>query len=48
MDMGNKDRKRYLARRKLIKCSLCPYHRRENITKSKPRSDKYKSKRRGK
>lgn len=44
---GNKERKKYLARRKLISCGLCPYHRKENITnrKRKARPDKYKNKR---
>jgi len=42
---GNKERKRKLERRRLIKCGFCPYHRSENGTSRKPRSDKYKAKR---
>jgi hypothetical protein len=31
-DRGNKDRKDYLDRQKLIQCGYCPYHRGENRT----------------
>lgn len=44
-DRGNKERKLHLARRKLIRCGLCPYHRSENASKH-PRSDKGKNHRR--
>jgi hypothetical protein len=44
-DRGNKERKKYLARRKLISCGLCPYNRRENA-KRKPKGDKHKDHRR--
>ena len=44
-DLGNKQRKKYLERRKLISCGLCPYNRNENA-KRKPKSDNYKNHRR--
>jgi len=40
-----KERKLYLARRKLISCGLCPYNRKENA-KRKARPDKHKEHRR--
>lgn len=44
-DLGNRDRKMYLALRCLINCPLCRYHRNENA-KRKPKDDKYKNKNR--
>lgn len=43
---NNKDRKRYLARRGLIKCDRCPAHKGENATRRRSRPDKYKNHRR--
>src|SRR5688572_5150383 len=31
-DRGNKDRKAYLDKQKIINCGRCPYHRGENVT----------------
>ena len=41
-DLGNKERKAYLEKQKLISCGRCPYHRNENATPT-PRPDKYKT-----
>jgi len=41
-DLGNKERKAYLEKQKLISCGRCPYHRKENATPT-PRQDKYKT-----
>ena len=32
-DLGNKDRKNFLVKQKLVNCGHCPYHRRENETR---------------
>ncbi len=45
-DRGNRERKKYLARRKLISCGLCRYNRKENA-KRKARDDRNKNHRRG-
>jgi hypothetical protein len=42
-DLGNRERKIYLKNQKLIRCSICKYHRRENIAVRVPRPDKYKN-----
>lgn len=41
-DKGNKDRKDYLARKGLISCALCPYHKSENARR-RQRPNKYKN-----
>ncbi len=37
-DRGNKERKKYLEKRQLIRCGHCPYNRGENA-KRKAKSD---------
>jgi hypothetical protein len=34
-DRGNKDRKAHLDKQKIINCGRCPYHHRENDSRSK-------------
>lgn len=41
----NRERKLYLSKQQKL-CGLCPYHRKENARK-RPRTDKYKSRRKG-
>ena len=41
-NLGNKERKAYLEKQKLISCGRCPYHRNENATPT-PKPDKYKN-----
>jgi len=39
---GNKERKKYLANKQLIRCSRCPYNQKENA-KRKAKPDHYKN-----
>jgi hypothetical protein len=41
----NKARKSELTKSGKINCSFCPYHKNENQTRRKPRSDRYKTER---
>jgi hypothetical protein len=41
-DLGNKERKAYLEKQKLISCGRCRYHKGENATPT-PKPDKYKN-----
>jgi hypothetical protein len=41
-DLGNRERKDYLGKQRLIHCSRCKYHRRENVTGRVQRTNRYK------
>jgi hypothetical protein len=45
-NIQGKERKFYLARRRLINCAFCPYHRVENYGR-RPKNDRGKNYRRG-